>query len=213
MYIEEFDIKHFGPNYSNTRYLDEAMDEHKIKQTPFWYIGILQEINPDCLSHVVTLVYRKFKEKNSVNLLCNLVVCIKRYIKIVESIDPETVIPIERNILMEFKEFTLRLKQIIDELELAIENPATQAAFKIDLFNKIMDILKEVKSKKEGFKDKRKPIQESVSPKLGLKQSFIPSFKQRSPEKVIPEKESSESSSPTFYKPPAKIEEEKGQNE
>lgn len=100
-------------------YIDEAMDEHKIKSTPYWYIALLQTINTDCLSYVIRVLDKHYRETLSLASLCSLVVAIRRYVKAIEYIDPHTLVPTERNMLAEYREFLLSLKQIVANVQVS----------------------------------------------------------------------------------------------
>ena len=115
--VERINADLFGHCESNCSYIDEALNDERIKGTPYWFVGLLQKIFINNLSRVISLLYARFNEEKKLSSLYELIIAIKRYSMIVSEIEQGTLNPEERSIINDYKGFELTINQIIKKIK------------------------------------------------------------------------------------------------
>ena len=118
--VETINMELFGDYTSNINFIEDALHSDKIKNTPYWFIGLLQVIYVDSLSNVIKFLNKKCVETNKVITVYELVIAIKRFSLIVNELEEGTFNPDERNIINEYKGYELTMNQIIKRLRVGI---------------------------------------------------------------------------------------------
>ncbi len=116
-YVENFNEKHFGGNCEKVHFIDQAMANHLVQNTPYWFVCILQLANMDCLSYTITILQQYYQKTGTISSLCYLIVGIMRYVSMISQIETDTNDPKERRMREEYDQYSITLKDIVNSLQ------------------------------------------------------------------------------------------------
>lgn len=105
---------------NDSKFVDEALDqsdEKKIRKTPYWFIGLLIEVNKECLEDLIHMLHRFYTQNLTVQSFANLVIGIRKYVLIVQKAKEEKISHYETNILTDFN--SIYINQIIEDLKVS----------------------------------------------------------------------------------------------
>lgn len=118
-YVIDCNERFYKDKIYEIKFIDDALDHKKIETTPYWFIGLLFDINRDCMSHVILIFHKSYKKTSQIQAFVNLIIGIKKYMDIIKALEHERTNFFDHEIIAEYKQFLLNLNQIIDDIKVS----------------------------------------------------------------------------------------------